>query len=461
VPGAGAKPIGPAGNGSQTGVTIASVRVPNARLITVAMAVAAAAGILWLSRAYTFYFDEWDFILSAPNWTWTSYLQPHNEHPSMILKLVYAALLNTVGLRTYWPYMLVLVALHMIGAVLLFELVRRRAGELVGLACAAMLLVLGAGWEDLLWAFQIGFVGSVACGLGMIVALQGPSTPRRLLASVALLTASLMFSSIGLFFGVVAAVMLALSPGRRRDLLWLVPVAVALAAWYVAFGRSGTSTVPPPSAANLFVLPVYVAWGLAGAAGGIVGVSGLPALAVLVLAVGAIAFAWWRARPDALALGAAAGLLAFYVVTGLNRAQLGYDQSASGRYVYIGAVFWLILLADAARFLPWRGTLRPVLAACLFLACFNSGVLLWAYGTAKTELMLREVADLQALAAERTDSCLNAEGFADRLVMPQVNRPAPYYRAIERYGDPAAGQPVSHRADFDRARSDLVRPGCH
>ena len=111
------------------------------------------------------------------------------------------------------------------------------------------------------------------------------------------------------------------------------------------------------------MLPAFVVWGLAGAAGGTVGVTGLPALVVLIAGAVAVGFAWWRVRPDAFALGVAAGLVAFYVVTGLNRAQLGYDQSASGRYVYIGAVFWLILLADAARLLPWRGTWRPALAA--------------------------------------------------------------------------------------------------
>ena len=424
------------------------------------MAVAAAAGILWLSRAYTFYFDEWDFILSAPGWTWISYLQPHNEHPSMVFKLIYSALLNTVGLHSYWPYMAVLMALHGASAVLLFELVRRRAGDLVGLACAAMLLVLGAGWEDLLWAFQVGFVGSVACGLGMMLALHGPGTRRRLAAAAALLSVSLMFSSIGLFFGVVAATMLALSPSRRRELFWFAPTAVALAVWYLAFGRTGASTVPPPSPANLLVLPEYVAWGLAGAVGGTVGVTGLPALVVLLAGAAAIGLAWWRVRPDAFALGVAAGLVAFYVVTGLNRAQLGYNQSASGRYVYIGAVFWLILLADAARLLPWRGTWRPALAACLFLACFNSGVLLWAYGTAKTELMQREVADLQALAEMRTEYCFDPAGFADRLVMPQVNNPVVYYRAVDRYGDPAEHRNLTNRFDFNQARRNLTRSDC-
>ena len=431
-----------------------------ARLIVVALALATAAGILVLSRGYTFYFDEWDFIQSAPDWGWTSYLLPHNEHPVMLPRLIYAALLLTFGLHTYVPYMAVLMALHAAGAVLLFELVRRRAGDLVGIACAAMLLVLGAGWENLLWAFQIAFVGSVTCGLAMLLALEGPPTPRRLAVAALLLAASLMFSGIGLFFGVIAAARLVLEPPRRRELLWFVPVAAAFAAWYVAFGHTGAPSGPPPSAANVFLLPAYVGWGLAGSVAGIIGVTGFPSLVVLLLAAGALGFAWWRRRPDPLALGVAGGLLTFYLVTGATRAQLGFDQSASGRYVYVGAVLWLILLADAARLLPWSGTWRPPLAALVFLACFNSSVLLFAYAAGKTAVMQREIADLQALAVERSDKCLNPSGAVDPLVMPYVTSPRLYYRAIDRFGDPTNGLPISDRPDFDRARTNLTRSNC-
>jgi hypothetical protein len=155
-----------------------------------------------------------------------------------------------------------------------------------------------------------------------------------------------------------------------------------------------------------------------------------------------------------------AALVALYIVTGLGRAQLGYQQAGAGRYVYEGAAFWLILLADAARGLPWRETWRPALAACLFLACFSSAVLLFSFAAAKGAQMQREVADLQALALERSDPCLSAGATADALVMPQVNDPATYYRAIDRFGDPIAGIPVTDRADFDRARHNLVRAGC-
>lgn len=442
-------------------MTISSVRIPHARLIVTAMAVVVAAAILSLTRGFTFFFDEWSFILDAPDWSWTSYLQPHNEHPAILFKLVYAALLNTVGMRSYVPYMAVLLALHALDAVLLFELVRRRAGDLVGVAFAAILLVLGAGAEDILWAFQLAWLASIACGLGTLLILQGPPTQTRLAAVVALVAASLMFSGIGLVFVAAASVQMAASPEHRKGMVWFVPLAIAFGAWYVGFGHvNATPSDPPASAANLFRLPAYAAWGLAGAVSAIIGVTGAWTVTVLGLAAGALGVTWRRQHPDPAALGVVAGLITFYLLTGLTRAQLGYEQAAAGRYVYVGAVLWLILLADAARVLPWHGPWRLALAACLVLACFNSSALLVAHAAVSIEVMHRVVADQQALGGERSDECLNASGKVDPRWMPPVTKPALYYRAIDRYGDPAAGLPITDRADFDRARLNLVRPGC-
>jgi hypothetical protein len=441
-------------------MTISSVVIRHARLIVAAMALVAAAAILWLARSYTFYFDEWTFIVTAPDWTWSTYLQPHNEHLVMLPRLIYAALLSTVGLRSYLPYMATLLALHATSAVLIFEIVRRRAGDLVAIAGAAIFLLLGAAWENLLWAFQIAFVGSVACGLGMLLALDGPASSRRMPAASLLLAASLAFSGIGVVFAVAAAVILVLTPARRRDLVWLAPVAAVFGAWYLVFGHTGTPPNPPPTAANLVLVPLYTTWGLGQSAAGLIGQGGPWGPPVLVAAAVVVIATWWRRRPDPFVLGVLAALVALYVVTGLGRAQLGYQQAGAGRYVYEGAAFWLILLGDAARSLPWRGTWRPALAACLFLACFSSAVLLFSFGAAKGAQMQREVADLQALAYERSDPCLNPGATADALVMPQINDPAAYYRATDRYGDPVAGVPVTDRADFDRARQNLVRAGC-
>jgi hypothetical protein len=184
---------------------------------------------------------------------------------------------------------------------------------------------------------------------------------------------------------------------------------------------------------------------------------GLP---ILALAAGAVGYAWWRGGLDPLTLGVAVALVMFYVVTGLARGQIGYDQSGAGRYVYVGAVFWLILLSGAAGRLPWRGTWRPAIVALVFLACFNSAAVLFEFGTAKAAQMQRQMADLQALAAEKGDPCLNPSGAVDPLVMPDETNPALYYRAIDRYGDPSAGQPVTDRAAYDQAKADLRTPGC-
>jgi hypothetical protein len=270
----------------------------------------------------------------------------------------------------------------------------------------------------------------------------------------------LAFSGIGVPFAAAATVLLVAIPGRRRDILWLVPVAVALGVWYVTFGHLGNHPDPQPTLFNLLLEPIYTVWGLGTSVAGLIGESGWFGPPLLALAILALAVTWFRHRPDPLALGVAAGLLSFYLVSGLTRAQLGYQQAAASRYTYVAAVLWLILLADAARALPWRGTWRPALIACLFLACFNNAVLLVAFAGAKVVLTERQVADYYALSAERNDPCLDPHGAVDMLVMPAVTEPPQYYRAIDYFGDPRAGHPLRDRAAYEIGVRNLRRAGC-
>src|SRR6266581_4918566 len=336
-----------------------------------------------------------------------------------------AALLGTVGLRTYLPYMAVLYLAHFANVLLLFELVRRRAGELIAVVAALLLLVMGMAWEDLFWAFQVGWLASVAFGLGALLALQ-MRRRWRAAAATGLVVVSLSFSGVGLVFAVAAAIHLLLTPTRRNELWWFVPMAISLLAWYTAFGRFGTHPDPQPTAANLLLDPLYAAWGLAQGIAGVIGVSGWFGYVLLAAAIVVLVRRWRKRLLDPSMVGIAAGLLAFFLVAGTTRAQLGWDQSGASRYVYVAAVLWLVLLADAARDLPWRGTWRPALAALAFLACFNSAVVLVEFGSAKTAQMLRAV----------------------------------YYRAIDRYGDPVAGKPIQDPNDFEVAAGNLRKPGC-
>lgn len=439
-------------------MTAADLRVPRARWVIAGGALVVCAVLLFVTRNFTFYYDEWTFILTAPDWTLATYFEPHNEHPSMLLRVLYAILLNTVGLRTYVPYMALLYLAHLASVVLMFELVRRRAGEGIAVVAAAILLVLGAGWEDLYWAWQMAWLASVALGLGALIAIRDPGA-TRLGVTVILLAASVAFSGVGIPFIVSVAVFLALTPARRHDLLALAALAVALLAWYVFFGRFGEHPTPQPDALNIVRDPVYVAWGLSQSLGGVIGVTGGVGVAILVVVIALLAVAWRLHRPDALAIGVAVGLIGFYAVAGLTRAQLGLQQSGASRYVYPAAALWLVVLADAARALPWRGTWRPALAACAFLAVFNNAVVLYEFGVAKTVQMQRATADLQALATMRNDPCLNPNAQVDPRVMPAV-MPAPYYRAVDHYGDPASGTQVEDRDAFDAAVAAIRKPGC-
>ena len=441
-------------------MTAGEIRLPHARAIAVVSAAVVALVILFFTRNFIFYFDEWDFILAAPAWAPASILEPHNEHPAMLLRLIYALLLNTVGLGSYVPYMAVLLALHATSAVLLFEVVRRRSGDLVGLAAGALLLVLGAGWENLLWAFQIGFVGSVVFGLWMLLVIDAESSTRRNVLVAGLVAASLAFSGVGLAFAVFAAVVFLATRGHRKDALWLLPVGAALGIWYLAYGHNGTPPNPPPDLGNAWRAPLYVGYGIGAAAAGLFGLSGGFGPFVGLLAAGVVAWDWWRKRRiHPFALGALAAMVSFYLVAGLTRAQLGYDQSGSGRYIYEGAVFWLLMLAAAARDLPWRGIWRPALVACVFLAAFNSSIVLIEYTAAKTVQMTREQSDLYALAYERGHQCVDPNASVDPLVMPQVNRPALYYRAIDRFGSPVPAGAGTYNADFKAATANLCKRG--
>ena len=82
------------------------------------------------------------------------------------------------GLSSHWPYEAVLLVAHISSALLLFTLIRRQSGDLAAFASALLLLVLGSGGTDIVSAFQIGFVGSVAFGLLSVLLLDRPSFRR-------------------------------------------------------------------------------------------------------------------------------------------------------------------------------------------------------------------------------------------------------------------------------------------
>ena len=166
-------------------------------------AAAAVCTIVWLlilDRGDSFFFDEWNFInLASTTGYWHNVLQPHNGHPSMIPYTIYEVLLRIVGLRHYGPYQAVLFLLDVGCGTLLFFLLRRKIHPIAAGALPALLMLLGPSWQDLLWPFQIGFLGSIAGGLGALVLIDRRTRRADIGACVCLL-ASIGCSGVALAF---------------------------------------------------------------------------------------------------------------------------------------------------------------------------------------------------------------------------------------------------------------------
>ena len=130
-----------------------------------------AAGGLYLvrvNRTQWFFGDEWEFLGGARRalpW-YDQYLAPHNEHWSTSPYAIYRLLESLFGIRSYWPYILTAIFIHLVVVHLVWRVtVQGRVSPWIATVSALPLIVLGAGAQNLLWAFQIGFLGSVALGL--------------------------------------------------------------------------------------------------------------------------------------------------------------------------------------------------------------------------------------------------------------------------------------------------------
>jgi hypothetical protein len=377
------------------------VRLPYAPLLVALMAVATCAAILYRTRRFGFLDDEWDFILDARRWQALDYFRPHNEHWSTIPQIIYRVLEAAMGVRSYIPYEAALLVAHGATAVLLFLLIRRRAGDILGLLAAAVILVVGRGFDNILWAFQVSFVGSVATGLLALWLLDRPAPGwGRMLGASAALLASLMFSGVGPVLVLLVAVDLALDRERRPALVTLVPPVVAATVWYLTVGRSGVAQDTFRISLREYpVLLEYVPNGIGVAAAGLFGLSASWSRVAVAVLAGAVAAAAARdRRPNGRMIAAAVTLVALYTLTGIERGKMGVDQAGSPRYVYLGAVFTLLVLVEVVRNVRWRSVWAAGIAVVAVAGALHSLMVLDRQILLRNAMSAREVVQLQTVA---------------------------------------------------------------
>ena len=121
--------------------------------------------LMYMARGTTFFYDEWTYIVSKFGGGINSFLEPHNEHFSLIPIAIYKLMFRIVGMRDYPLYRLIVVVMHLVCVGLVYDIARRRIGAWPAVVAAVSILCLFTAWQNLLWAFQMSFVGSVMGGL--------------------------------------------------------------------------------------------------------------------------------------------------------------------------------------------------------------------------------------------------------------------------------------------------------
>ncbi len=432
---------------------------------------AALAGVvlLGLGQGLTFFADEWA-VIEGRSLDLDGFLRPFNEHWLGATIVVYRLMLSGFGLGTYVPYLVLLVALHLVVASEVFVLVRRSAGPVAGLAAGILILFFGSGFENLFWAMQIGFVGAAALGFGAMLLLDGTPDRAHGIAATGFLTVAVATSGMGLVF--VAAVGLELLADRsRRRFVYAaaIPAAIYLA-WYVALGRTGVATARNPFTLEaLGQVPGFVLQGLGAAGGAITGLGPIVGLAVpLVVAVVVVGrLATGRGLP-ARTVGCLGGIVVLYVLTGLVRAQLVADAALYTRYTYFAGPLLLValgaLVGPDLRTLSMTPRLRTVLVA--FGGTILALALVWN---------VRLLIEGRALFLERADrtralvtvglSGLPPEIERDRTLI-LVPSPASLDRLVTEHGSPLRDSlvvggvpPISDAAMADALRRVEERKG--
>ena len=133
----------------------------------------------------------------------------------MLPLIVFKTLLAIFGATSALPFRLAVVLFDLLNGLLLYLLVQRRVGPLLALAPALLLLFLGAGWEEIFEAFTLGPLISIAAGLGMLLCLDRRDLAGDIGACALLLVVSLASFSLGIVFGLLAAVELLQRPRYR------------------------------------------------------------------------------------------------------------------------------------------------------------------------------------------------------------------------------------------------------
>jgi hypothetical protein len=317
--------------------------------------------------------DEWDFLAARRAGDLGDLFRPHNEHWSTLPILVFRLLWQLFGLRTYVPYLVLVVTFHLIVAALL-RMVMRRAGVSPWLATAAAttFALFGPGWFNIEYSFQLAWGATIALGLGYLMLVDhSGAVDRRDWIGLGLGLAALMCSGVATTMIIVVGVAVLLRRGWRPALLHAGTLGTVYVLWFAVIGHQTYTR-----RASLTEAARFTARELSGTFGAIGGHLWGVGLALLALLCVGLMLAWHSLRGAELRERAAVpaallfGAITFLFVTGLGRGAdfaLGTPPGPASRYRYVAAVLILPVLAVAADAVGRRSKVLAPLALALLV----------------------------------------------------------------------------------------------
>lgn len=394
----------------------------------------------------TFFQDTFAFLLDRQPWTLHSFAFPHNEHIVILPVAITKVLLAVFGMGSNVPEQIAMGITVLAAAILLFVWLRRRIDPWLATIGAVLFLFLGSAWPTILWPFENEFTLPIVFGLAGLLFLERDDA-RGDAWACAMFVLGTISGSLGVCFIVAAFVDLILrreERGWRRAYVFAVPLLV-YAAWYAGWGHTAEHHL---TLHNLLHSPQYVLEGFASSLDSLAGLSTITANVSgnndwgrpMVVAAIALLIVAQRLRP-----GFSRG---FWIVTALAVSYwllAAFDfvpgrEASAARYVYAGALFTLMMIAELLR--PWPFSRRALwfAAGIVALAILPNIAQLKEGSEFERDQSVYTRADIGAMEIARDTipdyfalASVEATGTAS-LSLVEAGK---WFEAVDRWGSPA------------------------
>ena len=295
-----------------------------------------------LTAHTTFFVDEWNFFTDRRDWTFSALIESHNGHLSIVPAFVYICVFKIFGYNNYEVFRLLALTVHLAICLLVADLVRRRHGWAIAASVGLATALMGGGSQNILWGFQIGFMGGLLFFLVALRCLKRANNSLGLLWPIlTCLSVGLSVASASSGLGSIPVILMLTLFGVHRRRLWWVGVAplVLYLVWYWQYGGTGASTYA------LSTIPGHVARYGAAAMSGFFGVDqrwGWPMLGMVLLL---LLKSLWSHRFDVSRLSFLIFVLVFWL--GVSYTRGGYGGYGAGRYVYVGVICVILIISQS------------------------------------------------------------------------------------------------------------------